>query len=145
MTLRVDTIIATARSWLGTPYHHQASAKGAGCDCLGLVRGVFEELVGPLPKPPPYSRDWAEARRCETLLDAATEHLVSVGDPAQRRPGDVLIFRLTDKAMAKHSGILIAPDRMVHAQEKVGCVEAFMGRWWRRRIAGVFRFPGVEG
>ena len=145
MTLDVDTIIAEARSWLGTPYHHQAARKGAGCDCLGLVRGVYEELVGPLPDPPPYSRDWAEARRRETLLDAAMEHLVSVGDPARRQPGDVLIFRLTDKAMAKHSGILTGPDRMVHAQENAGCVEVYLGRWWRRRIAGVFRFPGVEG
>ena len=144
MRLTADMVIAEARSWLGTPYHHQAALKGAGCDCLGLVRGVFEELVGPLPAPPPYTRDWAEARRRETLLDAATEHLVTVSSPAERRPGDVLIFRLTDKAMAKHSGILTEKDRMVHAQENVGCVEVHLGPWWRRRIAGVFRFPGVE-
>ena len=27
--------------WIGTPYRHQASLKGVGCDCLGLVRGVW--------------------------------------------------------------------------------------------------------
>lgn len=144
MTLTADTVIAAARSWLGTPYHHQAARKGAGCDCLGLVRGVYEELVGALPEPPPYSRDWAEARRRETLLEAASAHLVPVAHPAQRLPGDVLIFRLSDKAMAKHSGILTETDRMVHAQEKTGCVEVHLGSWWRRRIAGVFRFPGVD-
>ena len=40
-------VVAAARSWLGTPYRHQASLKGAGADCLGVVRGVWRELVGP--------------------------------------------------------------------------------------------------
>lgn len=38
-------IVNAARSWLGTPYHHQASLRGVGCDCLGLIRG----LAGPRP------------------------------------------------------------------------------------------------
>jgi NlpC/P60 family putative phage cell wall peptidase len=32
---------AEARAWIGTPDRHQASLKGMGCDCLGLVRGVW--------------------------------------------------------------------------------------------------------
>ena len=49
-------ILTEARSWIGTPYQHQASAKGAGCDCLGLVRGVWRALWGDEPEiaPPPY-------------------------------------------------------------------------------------------
>jgi cell wall-associated NlpC family hydrolase len=35
-----SAIVAEARTWIGTPYRHQASLKGVGCDCLGLVRGV---------------------------------------------------------------------------------------------------------
>src|SRR3989338_4143365 len=50
-----QAIVAAARSWIGTPYRHQASLKGAGCDCLGLVRGVWRELYGDEPEaPPPY-------------------------------------------------------------------------------------------
>ena len=44
-------IVRAARGWLGTPYHDQASVKGVGCDCLGLIRGVWREVVGPEPKP----------------------------------------------------------------------------------------------
>ena len=33
-------ILAAAYDWLDTPYQHQASVKGGGCDCLGLIRGV---------------------------------------------------------------------------------------------------------
>jgi NlpC/P60 family putative phage cell wall peptidase len=39
-----ETIVAAARSWFGTPYHHQASVKGVGSDCLGLIRGIWREL-----------------------------------------------------------------------------------------------------
>ena len=59
MLIRRDVIHA-ARGWIGTPYHHQASARGVGTDCLGLLRGVWRELHGHEPEPPPpYARDWA--------------------------------------------------------------------------------------
>ena len=37
-------VLEAATGWIGTPYRHQASQKGVGCDCLGLVRGVWREL-----------------------------------------------------------------------------------------------------
>lgn len=40
-----NKIINLTRSWIGTPYHHQESVKQVGCDCLGLVRGVYEEYI----------------------------------------------------------------------------------------------------
>jgi NlpC/P60 family putative phage cell wall peptidase len=145
-----DIIIATARTWLGTPYHHQAAVKGAGCDCLGLVRGVYEELHGtPAETPPPYSRDWAEAAATETMLEAAGRHLHRV-DPREARPGDVLIFRMRPGAMAKHAAILsagplpAATARMIHAIEGAPACEVHLNSWWRRRIAAVFRFPDKE-
>jgi NlpC/P60 family putative phage cell wall peptidase len=71
MSITPDLIVAEARSWIGTPYRHQASLKGVGCDCLGLVRGVWRALYGEEPeRMPPYSRDWAEASLRETLAEA---------------------------------------------------------------------------
>ena len=32
--------VAEARAWPNTPFHHQASVKGVGCDCIGLIKGV---------------------------------------------------------------------------------------------------------
>ena len=56
-----DAVLAAARGWLGTPYRHQASVKGVGADCLGLVRGVWREMVGAEPETlPAYTADWAE-------------------------------------------------------------------------------------
>jgi hypothetical protein len=47
-----EAIVAAARSFIGTPYHHQASCKKAGCDCLGLIRGVWRDVYGPEPEAP---------------------------------------------------------------------------------------------
>ena len=65
-------VISVAGSWLGTPYHDQASLRGVGCDCLGLARGVWREVVGPEPFPiPPYSRDWGVTGPREVLAEGA--------------------------------------------------------------------------
>ncbi len=69
-------VVAAARAWIGTPYHHQASVRGVGADCLGLVRGVYREVMGRDPEvAPAYSRDWGETDGLETLLNAAGRHL----------------------------------------------------------------------
>ena len=66
-----ENIVAEARAWIGTPYLHQASLRGAGCDCLGLVRGLWRALIGPEPEAPgAYTRDWAEASFEERLAEA---------------------------------------------------------------------------
>lgn len=134
-------IVRAAMRWLGTPYHHQASTRGAGCDCLGLVRGVYAELYGrPAAEPPPYTRDLAEASHRETLLEAARAHLMEI-DPLKADAGDVLVFRLKPGAMAKHCAIVSGPSRMIHAQEGVPVSEVHITPWWRRRVAAAFRFP----
>lgn len=136
-------IVACARGWLGTPYQHQASAKGAGCDCLGLVRGVWRELVGPEPESaPPYRPEWAERGGAETLRDAARRHLLEI-PPAEAVEGDVLLFRVAAGSPAKHCAILTAPGRVIHAYWGRHVVETWLSPWWTRRIAYGFEFPGV--
>jgi NlpC/P60 family putative phage cell wall peptidase len=141
-------IIDAARAWIGTPYVHQASAKGAGCDCLGLIRGVWRELYGAEPEaPPPYTPDWNERHwnkaRAETLLAAARRNMIERED-AQVEPGDALIFRILADGPAKHCGIAVAHDRFIHAYAGCAVVESAFNRWWRARLAGVFIFPGTE-
>ncbi len=135
-------VIAIARSWRGTPYHHQMSVKQAGCDCLGLVRGVFREVYGYDPEqPPPYTADWGECLNRETLLEAASRHLIPRPASEPAMPGDVLIFRLRAGAIAKHAAILVTPDTMVHAAEGAPVCEVHLGKWWRRHLAASFIFP----
>jgi NlpC/P60 family putative phage cell wall peptidase len=136
-------IVAEARAWIGTPYRHQASLKGVGCDCLGLVRGVWRAMIGEEPEAtPPYAPDWAEADQRETLADAARRHLVSI-DRDAFQPGDVLLFRWRAGLAAKHAAVATAHDIMVHAHDGAAVAEVAIAPWWRRRLAYAFRFPGV--
>ena len=139
-----DLVIAVARSWLGTPYHDQASVKGVGCDCLGLARGVWREVVGPEPFPiPPYSRDWGESGPREVLAEGARAMMPEIA-PADAPPGALILFRMALRAIAKHVGILTAPDRFIHAYERLGVVEEPLTPTWRRRITFGFRFSAVR-
>lgn len=134
-------VVAEARRWLGTPYVHQASAMGAGCDCLGLVRGVWRALYGCEPRNlPAYTPDWGEVGGREHVLDAAMRHLAPV-DRMEMAAGDLLAFRWHRMAVAKHLGIVTARDRFIHAWERAGVVEVTLGRSWSARIAAIFRFP----
>jgi NlpC/P60 family putative phage cell wall peptidase len=56
-------------------------------------------------------------------------------------PGDVLLFRWRPGVPAKHVGILVAPDRFVHAHENACVAPAALGRWWRSHLTAAFRFP----
>jgi len=147
-------VVAAAYSWLGTPYQHQASCRHAGCDCLGLVRGVWRVLHGEEPwQVEPYSRDWGEVAGREPLLDAARACLCRVADPmtahksaksrVEIQPGYVLLFRMRPGAMAKHLGIAVTSNTMVHAQEGLAVSEVALSPWWRRRITAIFAFPSA--
>jgi NlpC/P60 family putative phage cell wall peptidase len=144
MTARTR-IIAEARAFIGTPYRHQASLQGVGCDCLGLVRGVWRAIHGAEPETTPaYTRDWAEARGNEALADAAGRHLKRLDDPQTFTPGDVLLFRYRDRYPAKHAAIATARDTMVHEHDGAAVAEVDIAPWWRRRLAFAFRFPGAD-
>jgi NlpC/P60 family putative phage cell wall peptidase len=137
-------IVAIARSWKGTPYHHQQSQKRIGTDCLGLIRGIWRDLYRMEPEtPPPYSRDWAEASGRETLLDAAHRNLCAI-DPKTASDGDIVVFRYRRGCPAKHVGVLAEPGHMIHAIEGIKVSEVSLSPWWTRRRVAAFSFPGVE-
>lgn len=141
---RNDEVLALARSWLGTPYRHQASCKGAGTDCLGLLRGIWREIHGVEPRQvPAYTADWAEPTGQEVLMEAARDILRPVA-MAEAMPGDVLLFRMRPGAVAKHLGILSQTGpaaEFIHAYSGHGVVTSPLSGPWARKIAAVFRFP----
>jgi NlpC/P60 family putative phage cell wall peptidase len=152
MSVKRAEIVAEARKWLGTPYQHQQSAFGLGCDCLGLVRGVWRGIYGSEPEQPPaYSPDWGEADGSETMLQAATRHMTEK-PVSEALPGDVLMFRWRPHLPAKHCAIMTeAPDlergsagRIIHAYDGAGFVaEGHLGAWAERAVA-CFSFPDLE-
>lgn len=130
MTTAAD-IIAEARTWLGTPFHHQGRVKGAGVDCIGLVIGVQHALglsdydygnYGRIPNPVVMGREL----RANMLPVPAVE------------PGTVLWFAFSAAPM--HLGI-VTDTGLIHAYARAGrVVETGLDPQWVDRCRGVFRF-----
>ncbi len=136
-----DRILAAARLWIGTPYQHQAALRGVGCDCLGLIRGLWRDLYGREPeKPPPYAATWAEDGAGEILLAAARRRLREI-DPTAAAPGDALLFRMRDGGPMKHIAILAPEGRILHAYERHAVLEAPIPPGWARKLSAAFAFP----
>ena len=137
-------VVFAARGWLGTPYVHQASCRGVGCDCLGLLRGIWREVLGAEHEPVPgYTEDWSETSREERLWNAARRHLVAKPLSAAT-PGDVLLFRMRESGVAKHLGLQAevgTTPSFIHAYSGHGVVESALTPPWRRRIVARFAFP----
>ncbi|WP_166416353.1 NlpC/P60 family protein [Cochlodiniinecator piscidefendens] len=137
-------VVKEARDWIGTPYLHQASRKQAGTDCLGLIRGIWRALYQSEPEVvPAYTPDWSEAFGEEELWRGARRHLVEKpkNDAAI---GDVLLFRMSNGAVAKHLGIrseLGSAPSFIHAYSNHHVVESPLSKPWARRIVACFQFP----
>lgn len=144
MITRVD-VVAAARAWLGTPFHHQARLKGVGVDCAGLLIGVGRELgifaaefdVPPyLPTPDGHS-----------LLAACDRYMDGIDRDAMR-PGDVLVMRVD--VDPQHLGIVgdyrYGGLSLIHASNQRGVTAVIETRlvWSRRqRFVAAYQFRGV--
>lgn len=132
-----DDVIAEARRWLGTPFHHQGRILGRGTDCAGVIIGVgkaldimpgFDDFLAYGHTP--------HAGTMEKLLDL---HLVRQDGPPA--PGDVLYMRFEGEP--QHLAIFAGPT-IIHAYSIVRrCVEHRLDRTWRARICAVFRYKGL--
>jgi len=144
MSAQAARLVRAARGWIGTPYHHQSALRGVGCDCLGLIRGLWVEVIGAEPlNVPAYTPDWAEPQGRELLLEAAREILCEK-PVAEAGAGDVILFRMRDGHVAKHLGLMAdlgETPSFIHAWQGHGVVESPLSAPWRKRIIGCFAFP----
>jgi cell wall-associated NlpC family hydrolase len=118
-------IVAAARDWIGTPYHHAADVKGVGVDCAMLLVRVFCDLgLVPPFDPRPYVKDWMMHRDEERYLGflLARAHEVDPSTGAGPEAGDVALFRV-GRCFA-HGGIVMAaaPLTIAHAYAPAGRV-----------------------
>ena len=93
-TITRAQVLAEARSWIGTPYHHRAVRKGpqGGVDCAMLMLGVYGGVgyVDALD-PGKYTPDWFLHRKAERYLNTVLEHADEI-DEARVLPGDIALF-----------------------------------------------------
>lgn len=111
-------VVAEARSWLGTPYHHLGDIKGAGVDCaMFLVRVYVDAGMVPAFDPRPYPTDWHLHRGEERYLGVVLDRAHEVASP---KPGDIALYRF-GRALS-HSAIVLDWPNVIHAQVRIGCI-----------------------
>jgi cell wall-associated NlpC family hydrolase len=114
-------VVAAARTWLGTPYHHMGRVKGAGVDCLMLLAEVYAAAgIVPHISIPFYPPDWNLHRDAERYLEGVIHYAHEVAGPPE--PGDVALFKF-GRCFA-HGAIVVAWPALIHAFVRVGVVEA---------------------
>ena len=133
-------IIDEARSWIGTPFHHQGRLKGVGGDCVGLIIAVGNAL-GLLPpgyNHTHYSRSPNGFRMrnvCDEQLDRVAEYI----------PGDILLMRF--RKYPQHMGIVVDLPKslgLVHNYAEVGrCVEHTLDDEWDDMVLQAYRYRGI--
>lgn len=107
-------IVAEARSWLRTPYHHAARVKGAGVDCAQILVEVYS-AAGVIERFDPgfYPSDWMLHRDEERYLETVRRFAHPVATPL---PGDVAVYRFG--RCVSHGAIVIEWPIIIHAYAK---------------------------
>lgn len=142
---QAQTIVTQARTWIGTPFHHQARLKGKGCDCLGLIIGVVDEL-GLKDKHGQPLAGYDEVTYSKEPDGAyLTEKLTSLLDEvpiAEAQAGDLALFKVRENP--QHMAFLTDYENtlgMVHSYAPARrVVEHRLDDDWKQRLVKVFRW-----
>jgi cell wall-associated NlpC family hydrolase len=135
-------VIAEARTWLGTPFHHMGRIKGrrGGVDCGQILAAVYER-TGDIPHfvVPPYSVQHALHSDDEWYIRHLQTHWTEIAED-DAKPGDIVIYKIG--RCYSHAGILIEPwpGNIIHSANGVGVIvshgtkEGFLHRHPQRRF-----------
>lgn len=137
-------VVRAARLWVGTRFQHQASLRGVGTDCVGLLVGVAYDLglADARAESRPAALNGYGRAPDPTLLLMGAEHYLDPADGPSL--GGVLLMRF--HAEPQHFAIVssLAPYRIIHAYAQARrVVENRLDDLWTSRIVRHYRFPGV--
>ncbi len=115
-----EAVIEEARSWLKTPWHHEARIKGAGVDCGMLILEVYEK-VGLIPHvvPDHYGPDFMMNRSEEWYIDLILKFAEEIFSPPYL-PGDAIVLKYG--RIFSHGGIVVSWPLIIHASAPDRCV-----------------------
>lgn len=135
-------VVAAARRWVNTRWHHQGRSSEGGIDCLGLIVTVGSELDL-------FHYD-VKAYRAGVGVTNYFDHFLAAGliriNPADGRDGDIAVFRTS--AYPCHMGFIGMKDgvrQLIHASlsHRKVIEEPMLGAMDVPLVA-VLRMPGVE-
>jgi NlpC/P60 family putative phage cell wall peptidase len=122
-----SSVVAEAREWRGTPFHHGVGVKGVGVDCAQLLIAVYVGLgIVEGFDPGYYAPDWFLHDYSDRFVDWLRARCVERSQTVPLSPGDILLYRYG--RVASHGAIYIGGDRVIHAFRTRGVVEEECGQ-----------------
>lgn len=130
-----NRVVDVARTYLNTPFHHQARLKGVGIDCIGLVVCVAKELGITVED----RTDYSDQPDGVTLIQKLEENLDCL--PLEDlQPGDIVAIWFSNKKHPQHVAI-VSDVGLIHTYSHVGkVVEHRINDVWRNRLHSGYRF-----
>lgn len=127
-----QTLIAYAKTLIGTPYKYASVNPAEGLDCSGFITTVFNHFNIKVPR---SSVDF-------------TNYGITV-DSAITKPGDLILFTGTDSlsTIVGHMGIITATDdgviNFIHSTsgKAYGVVVTQLNNYYRKRFVKIIRPP----
>lgn len=119
---KVDSVIATAKQYLGVKYQWGGSTPETGFDCSGYVSYVFAQNGIALPR---ISRD-----QYTVGTKVAFEDL-------QR--GDLVFFSIAGNGIVSHVGIYLGDGQFINASSSKGVTVYVIGSYWKSVYVGARR------
>ena len=139
-----EILIKQARTWIGTPFHHQGRLKGKGCDCLGMLIGVADELKLEHAGKSIAALDnthYSRSPNVSELLSKMAENLQEI-ELTSMQIGDIALMKLGGNP--QHLGIITdyinGGFGILHAICGNGVVEHILNDAWKERIYKIYRF-----
>lgn len=150
MAVSRQTVVAEARAWLGTPYHHQQMLKGVGVDCGMLVGGVA--IASGVITPELWAERFATFQGyaqtpANGMLMRVCRSFMAIKPLEDMAPADVLLMRFKREPhhlaiVADHPGGGLSIIHALGSEGKV--VEHGLDSKWRDRVMACFAMPGVH-
>lgn len=130
-TVNETSVVAAAKSTIGSRYKYGGTSPETGFDCSGLVCWSFEQVGVKVP------------RRAKEQLNAGNRIKSS-----ELRPGDIVVFKGTNNRSGWHSGIYSGNGKFVHSPSsgKTVTESSLSDDYFARRYAGASRvLPDASG
>lgn len=111
---KTDSIISTAKKYMGTPYIY-GGANPSGFDCSGYLQYVFKQNNIDIPR------------------TADEQYKIGKSVPVQQlQPGD-LVFFATDLTEISHCGIYLGNGQFIHSSSSRGVrIDALDNDYWQK-------------
>jgi len=133
-----ENIVRVARTWIGTPYYHQARVKGVGADCAGLIIGVGREC-GLLDLNMNYD-GYARSPEHGYLEPICNKELFRTTKDYPEA-GDILLLTWGNMQHPQHLAIFTGEGSIVHSYAVVKkCVEHPFHQKFMGKTRGIYEY-----